>query len=54
MENNVNTTENASNEAQSKPLKHGAVMRSLLWKIAGRIKALQKKASEMTDEEKKN
>lgn len=54
MENNVNTTENASNEEQSKPLKQGAVMRSLLWKIAGRIKDLQKKASEMTDEQKKN
>jgi hypothetical protein len=27
MENNVNTTENSSNEEQSKPLKQGAVMR---------------------------
>ena len=38
MENNVNTTENASNEEQSKPLKQGAVISSALAKALEYLK----------------
>ncbi len=37
MENNVNTTENASNEEQSKPLKQGAVRCNTCGRFMGRI-----------------
>lgn len=53
MENNVNTTENASNEEQNKPLNIGAVRRSLpltnqkLWEMAKLITDRQRKAKEL-------
>jgi hypothetical protein len=42
MENNVNTTENASNEAQSKPLKQGAVRCSVCGCFMRRLKLIEK------------
>ena len=42
MENNVNTTENVSNEAQSKPLKQGAVRCSVCGCFMRRLKLLEK------------